>query len=248
MFFFSFDHLCFQIHFHHTISSSNRPQMKKFSLKKKEITESKIKKIGSFSLKSKSKTTNTNHTNEKSNIQIKLFQEEDEFENDGLKVKTVTISNTNEIFNDSNDEEKFPLVIKPSKNNANYFQNFLKKQSELEKNDIEERENEIARENKLVFGLNENTNSSNNDEIESNKRTELSIASGEDVTDESYKKIPVSKFGLAMLRGMGWTEELEKEKMKTNKSNIKVLENKRSCYPLAGLGAKFPEEEAGAAN
>lgn len=232
---------------HDIVLSNNRVEMKKFSLKKKENKEGKIKKIGSFSIKGKNKTVKTNHTSDKNEMQITLFQE-DEIEKDCLKEKTVAISNTNEIFNKLNDDKNIPLVIKPSKNNADYFQNFLKKQSELEKEDIAKKEHEISKENNLVFGLNENINHFKGNEIESKKKSKISISSGQDVTDKSYEKVPVSKFGLAMLRGMGWTEELEKEKKKSNKNNIKVLENKRSCYPLAGLGLKLPDEEAGTKN
>lgn len=34
-------------------------------------------------------------------------------------------------------------------------------------------------------------------------------------TEESYKRVPVDQFGMAMLRGMGWTPEYESQKTKS---------------------------------
>lgn len=55
-----------------------------------------------------------------------------------------------------------------------------------------------------------------------------------ETTEESYAKVPVEKFGLAMLRGMGWkgnVSEIEKKKItKDEESKQRPL--------LLGLGAK----------
>lgn len=55
----------------------------------------------------------------------------------------------------------------------------------------------------------------------------------DDVDHDVYEKIPVEEFGVAMLRGMGWRPDSEKE--------IKVYEAERRPQRL-GLGASLIKE------
>ncbi|PVU94156.1 hypothetical protein BB561_002774 [Smittium simulii] len=54
------------------------------------------------------------------------------------------------------------------------------------------------------------------------------------VTEEDYDKVPVSEFGAALLRGMGWNDDLEDDK-KNKHEKIRPS--------LLGLGAKPPPPE-----
>ncbi|OWB75302.1 hypothetical protein B5S31_g5183 [[Candida] boidinii] len=57
-------------------------------------------------------------------------------------------------------------------------------------------------------------------------------------TEDSYKRIPVNKFGAAMLRGMGWDGKSKNVNKNSNGGNLLKINTGRKNYPHLGLGAK----------
>ncbi|OWB84596.1 hypothetical protein B5S33_g3245 [[Candida] boidinii] len=60
-------------------------------------------------------------------------------------------------------------------------------------------------------------------------------------TEDSYKRIPVNKFGAAMLRGMGWdgkSKNVNKNGGNDSAGNLLKNQSGRKNYPHLGLGAK----------
>lgn len=222
--------------------------MKKFSLKKKETPAGRVdKKIGGFSLKNKNSTRNKQAEPEKNPI----FGDDDA-DIDSKKTRgnggVVQLTNVEDLV--AKEAPDKPLVIVPSKKTTDSIQaklqRVLAKQAEREKREIEEREKELAKESQLGFGLNEVTKGAASDTVPSSAPSpapvskdpfsaEISQLGGEEPTDESYNRVPVSKFGLAMLRGMGWNEELEKERRQDNRKNQPPMLQRRA--PLTGLGS-----------
>lgn len=210
--------------------------MKKFSLKKKAVEGGKVeKKIGGFSLKGKNTTTQEKKIDRK----LKVFDLEDDT-NITPKNGITEITNIDDIT-ESQKPKDAPLIIVPTK--VNHLQEFLAKQAEREKKQVDAQEKKIAGEQNLGYGLitmdaipSEKPANDNTQNIL--ETADFSKIGGDDPTDESYNKVPVSKFGLAMLRGMGWSEELEKERrQKDKRESKKEKEVSRRRTPLAGLGA-----------
>lgn len=217
--------------------------MKKFSLKRKTVTEGRIeKKVNSFSLKSKKpNNSKENENTSTNNLKRDLPGFEDYGENIPRQKNFVKITNLDEITNKMEESGNASLVIVPP-TNSNYLQIFLAKQAEQEKQNIKD----LPEDNSLEFGLNkldneidkETTTPSTNTTAKASTNDLSGFVGGKDVTDESYNKVPVSKFGLAMLRGMGWSEELEKDRRKEAKQHhldMKIRDKKH--VPLVGLGA-----------
>ncbi|GAV29195.1 hypothetical protein PMKS-002677 [Pichia membranifaciens] len=205
--------------------------MKKFSLKKKTVPEGRVeKKIGGFSLKSKNASKDNKQEGGKKGLG---FGDDEEGDGDKTSKNSVVELTSVEDVIATEDPDK-PLSI-------------LAKQDEREKKEIAEKEEELAKEHGLLgFGLNEPTRHSEDVTEPPNTPSttstdalfaELSHIGGEEPTDESYSKVPVSKFGLAMLRGMGWNEEMEKERRRESRKTQAKSQPVRRRAPLAGLGA-----------
>lgn len=223
--------------------------MKNFSLKKKPVPEGRVeKKIGGFSLKSKNASKDIRPQGDKKSLGFG----DDEKDHDDKTAKNnsiVELTNVEDLV-EKEDPDR-PLIIVPSHKTVSMqsrLQSLLAQQAEREKKEIAEKESELAKENELLgFGLNEpskpvedtaekpSTPSTSSTDTLSAKLSEIG---GEEPTDESYSKVPVSKFGLAMLRGMGWNEELEKERRReSRKAQATSQPATRRRAPLAGLGA-----------
>ena len=228
--------------------------MKRFSLKKKTVPEGRVeKKIGGFSLKSKNVSRDNKQEGDKKGLGFG-----DDEENDGDKTSknsgVVELTSIEDLV--ATEDPDKPLVIVPSHkgtvNIQSRLQSILAKQDEREKKEIAEKEEELAKENGLLgFGLNEPIKPSEDAAESPNTSTtstdalfaELSHIGGEEPTDESYNKVPVSKFGLAMLRGMGWNEEMEKERRRESRKVQANSQRARRQAPLAGLGANVHTAE-----
>lgn len=222
--------------------------MKKFSLKKKTVPEGRVeKKIGGFSLKSKNASKDNKQEGGKKGLG---FGDDEEGDGDKTSKNSVVELTSVEDVIATEDPDK-PLVIVPSHTGTvsiqSRLQSILAKQDEREKKEIAEKEEELAKEHGLLgFGLNEPTRHSEDVTEPPNTPSttstdalvaELSHIGGEEPTDESYSKVPVSKFGLAMLRGMGWNEEMEKERRRESRKTQAKSQPVRRRAPLAGLGA-----------
>lgn len=207
--------------------------MKKFSLKKKTVDSGKVEKNGKkkagvigFSLKNK----NTLGTNDQG-------KEADDERN---KRGDIEITNVDEIG--QKDTEKDALVIVPSKNSSSDWEarrkEYFEQQMKQEKAEVEEKERELQRENNLEYGLNNVQKNDDSSKLTATANLSLTDIGGENPTEESYSKVPVSSFGLAMLRGMGWNEEMERERRKENAVNNATRSISSGKYQLlVGLGA-----------
>lgn len=175
--------------------------MKKFSLKKRTASKDE-KKLGAFSLK---------NTAEKPLKSVKLNKNSIFGDNQHVPTENedVAITSIDEVNIDSKDE---PLIITPVVNETSWEH----KRDEIRKRKLNDKKqgddtDALAR-GILQSGIKEAPSIDNN----SLKRTgRINIESYPDPpTSESYKKVPINQFGMAMLRGMGWTPEYEREKAK----------------------------------
>ncbi|EDO18186.1 hypothetical protein Kpol_543p15 [Vanderwaltozyma polyspora DSM 70294] len=60
----------------------------------------------------------------------------------------------------------------------------------------------------------------------------------ETTTIEEYEEVPVEEFGEALLRGMGWSGQLDDEKK--SKKNSTLLPHEKARAEFAGIGATVP--------
>lgn len=152
----------------------------KFSLKDKGKVGKPKPKVGAFSLK-KGKS--------------KLKSSKAGFEVDEDVSEAVEITTTEDL-----DTVQQELVIKPVAVSTR-----ITKQAAYK----------VPKEKGVKYGLNVREKESGpeprNEEptLRGNTLQEYPESSGDDVTEDSYKKVPVSQFGLAMLRGMGFKGSVE---------------------------------------
>lgn len=216
--------------------------MKSFSLKKMDgaaadIDKSKIQKKGfsGFSLKKKI-------IEKKSPINVNnAFGESIVMD----AKREVVITSTEDVFEVPKNEEL--LVIVPQRNSNSWEdrrREALEKLEKQEQEDILEKSRELNKDT-LNYGINHQqkiNEEKDNEDLKS--RLEMATvkknlsAGAYQPTSKSYEKVPVEKFGLAMLRGMGWTEEMEKTKKKKQGSEITEKKSIGSRPLLLGLGAK----------
>lgn len=216
--------------------------MKSFSLKKKDGSSAGIVKgtvqkkgFGGFSLKKKiiEKKPPLNVNNAFGESIITDTKRE------------VAITSTEDVFEVAEDEEA--LIIVP-KQNVNSWES--RRKEALEKNEKHEQEDILKKskeldKNKLNYGINHQQKIVK-EENDVGHKSQLGTATVKknlsegayQPTSESYQKIPVGKFGLAMLRGMGWTDDMEKTKKKKRDSEIIERKPVGGRPALLGLGAK----------
>ncbi|GME76704.1 unnamed protein product [Ambrosiozyma monospora] len=199
--------------------------MKKFSIKKPENGVKKPegkKKIG-FSLKKKSAVTN-----QLQKSKISIFGEK---EDDSILGKRIEITNTEEVKEKKIEE----LVIKPVVRKGTWE---YKKRQALGKVVSRDQkkgngdEDDQARQS-LLAG--EDTELIETTAIEQPviKHDEEEV---EETTEESYKRVPVEAFGLAMLKGMGFKGNKTNNR---NKAEYGLSSSSSKPRPTAlGLGAK----------
>lgn len=176
--------------------------MKKFSLKKK-TTGKEEKKIGSFSLKKQPKKPSETPKLEENSIFGHVQQPISEN-------KDIAITSINEVSNSTKDE---PLVIAPVINETSWE---FKREELRRKRTLNNKEKSGETEQTVPKLLNKDSLNINPNLLKSTGK--ININSYPDPpTSESYKKVPIDQFGMAMLRGMGWTPEYEREKAKNER-------------------------------
>ncbi|GMM27671.1 hypothetical protein DAMA08_003870 [Martiniozyma asiatica (nom. inval.)] len=112
-------------------------------------------------------------------------------------------------------QEKKELVIKPILNADSWE---YKRREALKQLRLQEENSEAKAEvelKEIETKLSESSEKSENLKIDIN-------GADENPTEESYKQVPLAEFGMAMLRGMGWNEQFEREKIrKAQNSGVK---------------------------
>ncbi|GMG40241.1 unnamed protein product [Ambrosiozyma monospora] len=197
--------------------------MKKFSIKKPEngVKKPEGKKRIGFSLKKKSAATK-----QLQKPKISIFGEK---EDDSTLGKRIEITNTEEVKENETEE----LVIKPVVKNGTWEYKKRQALGKFVSQDQKEGngdEDDQARQS-LLAGDDTNLIKATAIEQPVIKQHEEEV---EETTEESYKRVPVEAFGLAMLKGMGFKGK------KTNTRN-KAAYSSSSSKPRPtslGLGAK----------
>lgn len=177
--------------------------MKKFSLKKK--TQDAPKKLGGFSLKKKGVGSDKEAKSTVGNSSSifgdapPLVQESSD----------VAISSLDEVSSGTN----LPLVITPvvDANSWEHRRAEAKKKRFVDAGEAKPiGDGEEKAEHDDTVSLEEK-------DVVLRQRNAVSLdynSYPDPPTEETYKRVPVKDFGMAMLRGMGWTPEYEREKVK----------------------------------
>lgn len=192
--------------------------MKRFSLKKKDKS-GKVEKpnltLGKFSLKK-----NNKETIHKTNV----FEDP----TSGITPLDSVIQSNKDIAITSIDDvvvKKEPevLVIVPPKLNKVKIKSFLTADEKLSSDEDDGGMDAAPNGGKLTVPM--------------NSSPDVMGVTGAAPTSESYQRVPVNQFGLAMLRGMGWTEESSKDLQAKKQTEIVG----KPHTPLAGLGSRRAE-------
>lgn len=203
----------------------------KFSLKKSKFA-SKIPADNrkSFSLKKKVKVVRKSKVVGKVEIKRSGLFESNAIKDDGKKIGISTITDI-----DAPRLADSELVIKPIQSRREIFRKNKQISSNLpsyEHQPIKYGINNMDKKGKMDYLDNQRTDSIRQKPVPLTSYDVPSCVS--ETTEESYEKVPVEKFGLAMLRGMGWKGDVTKmEKEEVKKDNAST-----SRPLLLGLGAK----------
>lgn len=140
----------------------------------------------------------------------------------------IQITSLDDIGKSKDKSKKPELVIKPRPNKDSWEARRRRALDSTTKSDDAK---------KLTYGLNTNQVKGTKDMP---KKRNVKVEQPQDThnvtetTSESYKKVPVEEFGIAMLRGMGW-----KGTAKDAEKQAKREDHDRKSRPLLlGLGAK----------
>ncbi|VEU21508.1 DEKNAAC102633 [Brettanomyces naardenensis] len=189
----------------------------------------KKKSFAGFSLKKKG--TSTGEVKKVERKTNSVFESDNGDQKAGCKI---SITTTDEVVRVVEKEQE--LVIKPRQDMSSWQQ---KRREARESKEPEEHkdDDDDAKKEGYKYGMNlVNKTSSDVSRLKSQEVPLLMEDVPEDVeetTMESYKKVPVEKFGLAMLRGMGWEGDAKKEEASSKQ------DSKLKPRPLLlGLGAK----------